>query len=628
MSEAAVAEVTIIPVSKGAQGQIEQQLGGDAVGAKVGARMGASLISSLGSILKGTGAAAVATAATGIGVALTSGFARLNDIEVAKAKLTGLGNSADTVNGIMANALAAVKGTAFGLGDAATVAAGAVAAGIKPGAQLEGVLKSVVNSAATAGTSLGDMGAIYNKVASTGKAQNNILQQVADRGIPIYQALANQFHTTAGAVFDMASQGKIGFHAFSQAMTTASGAVAQEMGKTIPGAFDNFHAALSRIGAGALSGIFPKIAPTIMAITQAMVPLEPLAAQLGATIGDRLNPAFESVTAFLNGANGGFTGLFQTLAPIAGVLAPLTGAFLALGTGALPAVLGKIPILGDMLGMLIGALAGLIAVSPQLQQAFGVIGSQLAQTFGNLLTTLGPVIGQIGSALAVMAQTIGGVLADALLTVAPFLSQLVKILGGVLLAVLPSMLTLIHPAVGHLLGPRWGARPGSGRGVAGSRACVLVDRSDHRHHCLGDRASGVDARDSAHADLPSARTDGDDVVVCDHTADPDRAAASELSGVRAGADSHGSYPGAVANHPHDREPRREARWHAGPDPASPRPADRSADHRVHAVGWGAFAAVDGPVLRAHADHPGALHCVPSAPQTDLGLRDGFSSRFW
>ena len=35
MTEAAVAEVTIIPVSRGAQGQIEKQLGGDKAGQAV-----------------------------------------------------------------------------------------------------------------------------------------------------------------------------------------------------------------------------------------------------------------------------------------------------------------------------------------------------------------------------------------------------------------------------------------------------------------------------------------------------------------------------------------------------------------------------------------------------------------
>ncbi len=53
------------------------------------------------------------------------------------------------------------------------------------------------------------MGAIYNKVASTGKAQNDVLAQVANRTAPIYQALAKQFGVTADEV-KMASDGKVG----------------------------------------------------------------------------------------------------------------------------------------------------------------------------------------------------------------------------------------------------------------------------------------------------------------------------------------------------------------------------------------------------------------------------------
>ena len=74
------------------------------------------------------------------GIAIKGGIDRALNIEDAQAKLTGLGHSTEVVTGIMTNATAAVKGTAFGLGEAATTAAGAVAAGIKPGEDLQRVL--------------------------------------------------------------------------------------------------------------------------------------------------------------------------------------------------------------------------------------------------------------------------------------------------------------------------------------------------------------------------------------------------------------------------------------------------------------------------------------------------------
>lgn len=79
------------------------------------------------------GAAAVAAVTVGtLGTALVKGFQRLNSLDQATAKLEGLGHTAESVQTIMDSALGAVKGTAFGLDEAAGVAASAVAAGINP----------------------------------------------------------------------------------------------------------------------------------------------------------------------------------------------------------------------------------------------------------------------------------------------------------------------------------------------------------------------------------------------------------------------------------------------------------------------------------------------------------------
>lgn len=263
---------------------------GDAIGSaepaftKAGKTAGSKFMSAVSGVAKTGMAVMGGLAAVGLGTALTKGFERLKSIDEARAKLTGLGNDTKSVDAIMQNALASVKGTAFGLGDAATVAAQVVAAGIEPGQQLEGVLKSVANSAAAAGTDLGDMGSIFAKVASIGKAQNDVLQQVADRGIPIYQKLAEQFGVTTDEVFKMASAGEIGFAEFQSAMTSATGNVAEEMGNTFQGRLDNMFAALGRLGEGLLSGIFPKMKGGLAGITDALDDLIPAAQTVGTVI--------------------------------------------------------------------------------------------------------------------------------------------------------------------------------------------------------------------------------------------------------------------------------------------------------------------------------------------------------
>lgn len=197
----------------------------------------------------------------GIGVAqiLTKGWDRLTGIENAQAKLKGLGHDAGEVQKIMDNALASVKGTAFGLGDAASIAAGAVAAGVKPGQDLERTLKLVADSAAIAGTDLGSMGSIFNKVAANGKLTGEVLQQLQDQGVPVLQFLSKQLHTTAADVSAMVSKGQIDFKTFENAMEQGVGGSAQAMGDTTTGALMNMGAAAGRFGATLLQDVQPVV---------------------------------------------------------------------------------------------------------------------------------------------------------------------------------------------------------------------------------------------------------------------------------------------------------------------------------------------------------------------------------
>ena len=260
----------------------------DAESGKLGLKIGSQIGSKLKTALKvGAGALTGLGALVG-GLAAKGGIERALKIDTAQAKLRGLGHDTDSVQAIMKNALASVKGTAFGLGEAATTAAGAVAAGIQPGERLEGVLKSVANSAAAAGIDMGEMGGIFNKVASLGKAQNDVLQQVADKGLPIYQALGKQMGMTADQVFDAASKGKISFEQFEAAMRDASGTVAQEMGTTLPGKFANFKASLSRLGEAVVAKALPYIGDGFTWLTEKTDALAPAAKQAGEAVGQAI----------------------------------------------------------------------------------------------------------------------------------------------------------------------------------------------------------------------------------------------------------------------------------------------------------------------------------------------------
>lgn len=229
---------------------------------------GDSASARIGSAMKKGFAVAGAGLAGVLGTALTKGFGRLKDIENAQAKLAGLGHSAKSVQTIMDSALASVKGTAFGLGDAASVAASTVAAGIAPGEDLTRVLKLMGDTATIAGADLGEMGSIFNKVAANGKLTLEEVNQLSDRGVPILQWVAEQYGVTGEAARKMVTEGKVNFAGFAQAIEENIAGAALKSGETTQGAFANMGAALGRFGATLLRDVYPLIGPFFGSITE------------------------------------------------------------------------------------------------------------------------------------------------------------------------------------------------------------------------------------------------------------------------------------------------------------------------------------------------------------------------
>src|SRR5690606_12175747 len=146
-----------------------------------------------------------------------------------------------------------VKGTAFGLDEAATTAANAVAAGVPPGKELTRYLSLTADAAAIAGSSMSEMGSIINKVTTSGKAYNSELQMLSDRGLPIYQWLGAEANRTAAAIFDMASNGQIYTDMLLNAIEKHIGGAAKIMGEeSFSAAIANIGADIARIGANFL----------------------------------------------------------------------------------------------------------------------------------------------------------------------------------------------------------------------------------------------------------------------------------------------------------------------------------------------------------------------------------------
>lgn len=244
------------------------------------------------------------------GLAIQGGFDRAMNIENAEFKLKGLGHSAEEVEEIMDNALKSVKGTAYGLDDAATVAASAVAAGVQPGQDLERTLKLVADAAAISGRDMISMGAIFNKVAAAGKMTGEELNQLTDAGIPMLQLLADNLGKTTEEVRDMVSAGEIGFDDFRNAIEKGMGGAALTMGQTFSGALANTKAAMSRLGKTFMEPFLKGMTPALGTLTEIidMVAegttegLEEKAQLLGEQLIDMINNVIETLVPLIQNA--------------------------------------------------------------------------------------------------------------------------------------------------------------------------------------------------------------------------------------------------------------------------------------------------------------------------------------
>lgn len=374
-----VVYVHVEPSGKGFGKSIEGDIG-DAVN-KASKKSSSTLISKIGGAfgkIGKVGTGAIATLAGGI-TALTAkgGFTRALNIENAQAKLKGLGHDSASVTEIMNDALASVKGTAFGLGDAATVAASLSASGIKEGDQLTKVLKTVADTAQISGRSLTDIGMIFGSVAARGKLQGDDMLQLMSSGIPVLQMLGKHLNKTSAEVSDMVSDGKIDFQTFADAMQEGLGGAAQSAGTTFAGALANVKAALSRLGETAatpvlngLRGLFNQAIPLIDSFTAAV---SPTLEKVGAGLQKGLEQAIPTVTAFFDKL-----GKSQTVQQFASYLASLKdnlkelGSSLSGAAGAIWNVIsgplselynqakGQLPAIADGFKTLLHAVSGLL----------------------------------------------------------------------------------------------------------------------------------------------------------------------------------------------------------------------------------------------------------------------------
>src|SRR5690625_2720423 len=379
-TELGKAYVQIMPSAKGISGSIQKAIGPEALSA--GKSAGKNIMTAISDSLSKAGstltkyittpALGAATAVAGVVSAL--GFKRLTGMDNAQAKLKGLGIEGKQLEIVLENARNAVQGTTHTMADAANVAAGALAAGVKEGADLERYIKLVGDAATGSNAPMGEMAQIFNRVQGTGKLMGTELNMIEHRMPGFSQALAKHLGVAPEKLQEMVSEGKVSSDDFLNVMEGFAGGMSEAYAGTWSGLKDNVLANIGIIGEALLKGLFEDGKQGMAEFLDFLRNSKGLE-QWAQETGEKLRLAFQKIVEVIkdtinwwsglsDGAKkfiGVASGIMVVMGPILGVLAKiittimkLTPLFKILGT-----VIGAIT---SPIGLVVAAIIGAVAL--------------------------------------------------------------------------------------------------------------------------------------------------------------------------------------------------------------------------------------------------------------------------
>ena len=365
------AYVQIMPSAKGISGSIQKQLNPEAT--KVGRSAGVNIANSIADSINKSGkkltkaitmpVLGATTAVAGLVGAL--GFKRLIGIDNAQAKLKGLGYEGKQLEIIMNNARNAVQGTTFATSEGADVAAGALAAGIKEGAELERYIKLVGDAAIGSNRPIADMAMIFNRVQGSGRLMTQELNMI-EHGMPGFsQAIAKHLGVSIEELRKMATAGEITTKDFLDTMESFAGGMSAEYAKTFSGLKDNVLANIGIIGEALLEGLFEdgkEGLANFLDYLRNSDDLKKWATETGESLRSMIKNIVESVKSAVNwwkNLSDGTKDLILKVAGIAIVIGPVLMAVSKLITIGitLGKVLGAVKVVAGIVATAIGALS-------------------------------------------------------------------------------------------------------------------------------------------------------------------------------------------------------------------------------------------------------------------------------
>ncbi len=361
-------------------GSSMQSVGGQAQ------NMGRSLTSSITkpALIAGTAMA---------GITAKLGFDRLVGLDSAKAKLEGLGYSTKEVGSITDQVSKAIEGGMTTMAEGTDVAAGALAAGVKEGKELEKYIKLVGDAAVGSNRPVSEMAMIFNRVQGQGKLMTQELNMV-EEGMPGFSnAMAKHLGVSYDAFREMVTNGEVSSKEFLTVMDDFAGGMANAYSKSWKGMMQNTKAYIGMIGESLLGGVFEQSKDSLHEFEKMLK--SPGAQQWAKETGEKLGSAFSKLANGIKGIINWWQSLDGSTQKTLGGMVKWLGITLV-AVGPLLTIFGKLATVTGGMFSTFGQLAGGIGKVAFASKEAGSLLGGLTQVFPKLGTAIGLFSGPVG----------------------------------------------------------------------------------------------------------------------------------------------------------------------------------------------------------------------------------------
>lgn len=209
----------------------------------------------------------------------------------------------------------------------------------------------------------------------------------------------------------------------------------------------------------AFGGVGGAVIKMVQAVEPLITALFDKIAQLSQKIGPPLEKVFGAVADKISKIN--FSGFTGQLSGLSGPIAAVTGLLGAAGLGGALSGLSGVPVIGGLLSkfggvlsglggpvtLVIGALAGLIATSPQLRSEFGTMLQNVFVSLQQAFQMLQPSIQTLMTALSQLAAAVMPVITNLVGQIIPLLTPIISTLVGALVPAIQGILTVVTTVI-------------------------------------------------------------------------------------------------------------------------------------------------------------------------------------